>query len=70
MSEIKHEYLEREYYYESRSVGTRAKSDKICEHCGQIIPKGEPHKMHYFYPEFNAYPTHDRCCESFMESLK
>ena len=36
MSKIKkHEYLERSKYYESGSVGTRARSDKTCEYCGE-----------------------------------
>ena len=67
--ENKHEYLESENYYESRSVGTRAKSDKTCEHCGETIPKGEPHEMHHFYPEFDAYPTHKKCAKDFYKSL-
>jgi hypothetical protein len=81
----KHEYLTRKDYYESRSVGKRAHSDKTCEHCGKTIKKGTPHLMHHFYPEFNSYATHDRehgsehgdripddeksCDELFMESL-
>lgn len=70
MSEIKkHEYLTDEDYYESRSVGTKARSDKQCTHCGKIIPKGEPHEMHHFYPEFTAYPTHKDCINDFMKSL-
>ena len=46
-----------EEYYESRSVGTKARSDKTCVQCGKIIPKGTPHVMHHFYPEFEAYAT-------------
>lgn len=65
----KHEYLSKENYYESREVGTRAKSDKWCEHCGKKIPQGTPHEMHHFYPEFNAYATHKKCSEKFKESL-
>lgn len=67
--ETKHEYLRSEDYYESRSVGTKARSDKTCEHCGKNIPKGEPHKMHHFYPEFDAYATHEKCSDAFIESL-
>lgn len=81
---VKHEYLLKEDYYEMKPVGTRAKSDKYCEHCGEVIKKGTPHEMHHFYPEFNAYPTHNRnngfngdripddqksCSELFIESL-
>lgn len=65
-----HEYLLKEDYYELRGVGTRAKSDKDCEHCGEIIPKGEPHDNHHFYPEFNCYPTHKNCSEAFIKSLR
>jgi len=65
----KHEYLERENYYEDRSVGTGAKSAKTCEHCGKNIPKGEPHSVHHFYPEFASYPTHKKCNNAFMKSL-
>lgn len=65
----KHEYLKRDEYYEARQVGTRAKSDKTCEHCGKKIKMGTPHEMHHFYPEFNAYPTHKECSEAFIESL-
>ena len=67
--EKKHEYLLEEEYYESRSVGTKAKFDKTCEYCGKNIPKGKPHEMHHFYPEFYAYPTHLECSEKFKESL-
>jgi|688.fasta_scaffold1980542_1 hypothetical protein len=70
MSKItKHEYLESENYYECRGVGTRAKSNKHCEHCGGSIPKGEPHDMHHFYPEFEAYATHKGCSKDFKKSL-
>ena len=62
----KHEWLEEENYYESRSVGTRARSDKTCEFCRGNIPKGVPHTMHHFYPEFEAYPTHKECEKPFM----
>lgn len=70
MSEIKkHEHLEAEEYYEARSVGTGARSSKTCEHCGKNIPKGTPHEMHHFYPEFYAYATHKKCSEPFVKSL-
>lgn len=65
----KHEYLEKEDYYETRSVGTRARSDKTCECCLEVISKGEPHDMHHFYPEFEAYATHKKCSEEFLASL-
>lgn len=66
---VYHEYLREEDYYESRSVGTKARSDKTCEHCGQKIPKGTPHLTHHFYPEFDAYPTHLECDAPFRASL-
>ena len=66
---IKHEDLKTEDYYESRSIGTRARSNKTCEYCGKTIPQGEPHEMHHFYPEFESYPTHKKCVENFMASL-
>lgn len=65
----KHEYLERENYYETKGVGTKARSNKTCNHCGETIPMGEPHDVHYFYPEFASYPTHTKCTDDFMESL-
>lgn len=65
----KHHYLKAEDYYESRSIGSKARSDKYCSHCGSIIPKGEPHTIHTFYPEFNAYPTHNCCNDDFKASL-
>ena len=78
----KHEYLKEEDYYESRSVG-KGRTDKTCEHCGKTIPKGSPHEVHHFYPEFESYPTHTMdpitgdslkpgeksCSELFEESL-
>jgi hypothetical protein len=64
-----HEYLRLEDYYESRSVGTKARRDKRCEYCGKNIPKGTPHDMHHFYPEFNSYPTHKECSDNFVKSL-
>lgn len=70
MTVQKHEYLQEEDYYESRGVGTRARGDKWCAHCGQKIPKGEPHTVHSFYPEFASYPTHDRCNQDFKASLR
>lgn len=66
---IPHEYLKAEDYYENRPVG-KGKSDKPCRHCDKIIPKGIPHDVHYFYPEFNAYPTHKECSDKFGESLR
>lgn len=65
----KHEYLRAEEYYESRGVGTGARSNKTCEHCGDNITKGQPHDMHHFYPDFNAYATHKRCSDPFIKSL-
>ena len=68
--EIKeHEYLCEEDYYESRSVGTKARSNKTCEFCGETIIKGIPHKLHHFYPEFKSYPTHIDCEKPFKISL-
>lgn len=69
MANKKHEYLKSEEYYESRSVGTKARSSKTCKHCWKDIPKGEPHDVHHFYPEFNAYPTHTKCTKDFIDSL-
>jgi len=65
----KHAYLLKDDYYESRSVGTKARSNKYCSHCNSIIPKGEPHTVHSFYPEFATYPTHNQCNDDFMASL-
>jgi len=65
----KHEYLMKRDYYENKPVGTKAKSDKYCAHCGSVIKKGTPHDVHHFYPEFSSYPTHKECTEDFMDSL-
>ena len=65
----KHSYLREEDYYESRSIGSRARSDKRCEHCGLYILAGDPHTVHIFYPEFTAYPTHNHCNDAFKSSL-
>ncbi len=32
----------------SKEVGRAAKKDKVCGHCGKLIPKGEPHTVHEF----------------------
>lgn len=76
--------LNKDEYYEARHIGTKARTDKTCSYCGGNIPKGQSHDMHHFYPEFYAYPTHDKehsfngdktpegqksCSESFIESL-
>jgi hypothetical protein len=63
-------YNSRENYYESKNVGTRAKSNKTCVTCGKTINIGTPHEMHHFYPEFNAVPTHKECVKQFMKNLK
>lgn len=65
----KHEYLRYKDYYECRGIGTRARNDKVCNHCGQYIPQGVPHDMHHFYPEFDAVPVHKECHDDFMASL-
>jgi hypothetical protein len=65
----KHEYLKAADYYESRSVGTRAKSDKVCEQCGKAIKMGTPHLTHHFYPEYESVPTHIECEKEFKKSL-
>ena len=70
MAVEKHEYLMADEFYETRSVGTRARSDKYCEHCGNKIKKGTPHEMAHFYPEFNSYALHKECVEPFMASLR
>lgn len=64
-----HEYLELNDHYEIRDVN-KGRNDKYCEHCGKLIPKGMPHSMHYFYPEFDSYPVHKTCNEGFMASLR
>ena len=66
---IPHEYLREEDYYETKSVG-RGRSDYWCEHCGEIIPEGESHDTHKFYPEFSTYRTHKKCSDKFIESLR
>jgi hypothetical protein len=65
-----HEYLLKKDHYETRDVGTKARSDKECEFCGKTIPKGMPHEVHHFYPEFESYPTHIKCTPKFMASLR
>ena len=66
---MKHEYLNKEDYYDTISVGTKARTDKTCEHCGENIPKGEPHEVSTFYPEFSRFATHIKYTEAFKESL-
>jgi len=65
----KHEYLTEENYYESKSVGTKARSHKICEYCGKNIKKGTPHYVAIFYPEYTGYPLHLECEDKFLKSL-
>jgi hypothetical protein len=65
----KHEYLLEEEFYEFVRVGTRARSDKRCGHCGKVIPKGEPHLISKFYPEFEGPAIHIDCQKEFLESL-
>lgn len=70
MSDIeKHEYYKEEDFYEFVRVGTRARSDKWCGHCGEKIPKGEPHLMAKFYPEFEGPAIHEKCEQNFLKSL-
>lgn len=69
MPNKKHEYLKAEDYYENRPVGTRGKKMKTCRHCENVIAAGEPHDVHHFYPEFDAYPTHTKCTKDFIDSL-
>lgn len=57
----------KENYYETRGVGTGARSSKNCVMCGGTIERGTPHDMHYFYPRFNAYATHKECSEAFLK---
>jgi hypothetical protein len=66
---VMHEFLLKEDYYETRSV-KRGRTQKRCEHCGQVIPKGSPSDVHHFYPEFESYPTHPACSEKFLASLR
>lgn len=66
---IAHEYLEAENYYENRPVQS-SRTAKWCNHCGGTIPKGSSHDVHHFYPEFSAYPTHKKCTEDFIKSLR
>jgi hypothetical protein len=66
----KHEYLLEEEFYEFNHIGTKARSDKWCGHCGKIIPKGEPHLVSKFYPEFEGPAIHTNCEEEFLKSLK
>ena len=65
----KHEYYQAKDFYEFRSVGTRAQSDKWCGHCGKTITKWTPHLMAKFYPEFEGPAIHKECEDGFMESL-
>lgn len=63
-------HLKKEDFYEFNKVGTRARSDKTCTCCGNIIPKGQPHLVAKFYPEFMSYPIHEDCKDDFMSKLK
>lgn len=59
---MKHGYLRREMYYKSGSVGTGGRKDKTCEHCGKLIPKGQPHDTYKFYGagRWPTYATHNK----------
>ena len=63
-----HEYLNKESYYENNPVSA-GRSNKTCEHCNKTIPKGMPHDVHKFYPEFTSYPTHKKCTPTFLKSI-
>lgn len=63
-----HEYLKKEDFYEYKSIGA-GRTNKTCEYCGKSIPKGTPHYMAHFYPEFSAYPVHKECSDKFESSL-
>lgn len=65
----KHEYLLEEEFYEFQHIGTRARSDKRCGHCGENIPKGTPHLVAKFYPEFEGPAIHKECKDNFLKSL-
>ena len=69
MAVEKHEFYQAEDFYEFQSVGTRARSDKVCGHCGGLIKKGTPHLMAKFYPEFEGPAIHKNCEKEFLESL-
>lgn len=67
----KHEYLLKENYYEYRRIN-KGRTDKICEHCGEIIKIGTLHDVHKFFDDdgsYPSYPTHINCSELFKESL-
>lgn len=64
----KHEYLQKENFYETRSV-KKGKSQKTCGHCGKTIGIGMPCDTHHFYPEFASYSTHLSCSDAFLKSL-
>jgi len=69
----KHSFLTKEWFIETRSVGTRAKMDKDCEYCNKTIPIGQPHEVHYFAidcAEYASYPTHTNCSDKFIKSLR
>jgi len=67
---VPHEHLMLEDLGETTGVGTRARADYGCEHCGGTITKGDPHDSHKFYPEFQSYRTHKECSEGFRLSLR
>ena len=63
-------YLRREDFYEFNNVGTKARTNKTCDCCGELIPKGQPHSVAKMYPEFASYPVHLKCKETFLSKLK
>jgi len=72
LNRVPHEHLQEEMYYEQHSVGTGARSNYSCEHCGKNIPKGEPHANHKFYGDgdWPSYRTHHKCSDKFKKSLR
>ena len=63
----------KEDYYNVRSIGDRARKDKVCKVCGVPILKGTPHDSHTFNTEegfFISFATHINCSEIFINNLK
>lgn len=61
----------KEDYYETKGVGTGARSVKMCGRCGGTILMGIPHDVHTFHNgDYFTVATHKQCTKAFMNNLK
>lgn len=63
-------------FYNEKHVGIKARSDKRCAWCGNLIPKGMPHYVLVSMESYGQYPLHEDChteaddkCDGDMEKF-